>query len=168
MTGQVLAAVTRQAGWFAAHMKRLAALPSHGNRQLHADQLFLGLLLAFYDPLTRSLRSLEDKGDFGGRLEIGRLARSTTSDALAVTDPACLAPLLADLRRRIPNLGVVDADLAGISRRIIAADGTYLTTLADVAWALHHTKSNGRATAVGRGRCASTCNWTPPPGHPKL
>ena len=28
--------------------------------------------------------------------------------------------------------------------RIIAADGTYLTTLAEVAWALHHTKSNGR------------------------
>src|SRR5439155_11043493 len=55
-----------------------------------------------------------------------------------------------------------DADLAGITRRIIAADGTYLTTLADVVWALHHTKSNGKKQAQVRANVQlDVGNWTP-------
>src|SRR5688572_30147311 len=130
-------------GPFAEHLDRLRALPAHGNRTLHVDQLFLGLLLAFFDPLARSLRTIEDQGDFGGRLNLPRLARSTTADALAVFDPSCLKPIIDDLRQRVPHLAH-DAELSGITRRIIAADGTYLNTLADVAWALRHTKSDGR------------------------
>jgi hypothetical protein len=125
------------------HLQRLRELPAHGNTRLHADQLVLALLLSFFDPMTRSLRLIEDRGDFGGRLDLPRLARSTTSDALAAFDPAHLWPLVQDLRARCPGLEKADADLAGITRRIIAADGTYLTTLADVAWALHHTRRDG-------------------------
>jgi hypothetical protein len=140
----------------------LAALPAHGNRTLHADQLFLGLLLAFFDPLARSLRTIEDQGDFGGRLGLPRLARSTTADALAVFDPACLLPVIEDLKARVPHLGRADADLAGITRRIIAADGTYLTTLSDVAWALRHTKSDGRKQGQVRANAQlDVATWAP-------
>src|SRR4051795_8942457 len=127
-----LRAASGRRGPVREHLDRLAALPAHGNRTLHADQLLLGLLLAFFDPMARSLRTIEDKADFGGRLDLPRLARSTTADALAALDPALLAPVIDDLRARVPRLAHDDADLAGITRRIVAGDGTYLTTLADV------------------------------------
>jgi hypothetical protein len=80
---RALAIVPRHARWLDGHLARLRALPAHGNRVLRADQLFLGLLLASFDPLARSLRLVEDAADFGGRLDLPRLARSTTADALA-------------------------------------------------------------------------------------
>jgi hypothetical protein len=144
------------------HLARLRALPAHGNRTLHADQLFLGLLLAFFEPACRSLRLIEDRGNFAGQLDLRRLARSTTADALATFDPACLQPIINDLRDRVPHLACDDGDLAAITRRIIAADGTYFTTLADVAWALHQTKRNG----CRHGQCRANvqldvATWTP-------
>jgi len=159
---RALCAVSRRGGLIGEHLARLGTLPAHGNRTLHADQLFLGLLLAFFDPLARSLRRIEDHGDFGGRLDLPRLARSTTADALAVFDPACLKPIIDDLRGRVPHLAHADTDLSGITRRIIAADGTYLNTLADVAWALRHTKSNGRRQGQVRANVQmDTASWTP-------
>jgi len=145
------------------HLGRLRReLPGHGNTKLHADQLVLGLLLSFFEPMARSLRLIEDRGDFGGRLDLPRLARSTTADALAAFDPTHLQPLIKDLRARCPDLAGSDIELAGIVRRIVAADGTYLTTLADVAWALHHTKPNGKH----QGQCRANVqldvgNWVP-------
>jgi hypothetical protein len=144
------------------HLQRLRELPAHGNTKLYADQLLLALLLSFLEPLTRSLRLIEGRGDFGGRLDLPRLARSTTADALAAFDPKHLLPLIADLRGRCPALDRADADLAGIARRIIAADGTYLTTLADVAWALHHTKSDGRTQGQVRANVQlDVTHWVP-------
>jgi hypothetical protein len=160
---RALRVVSGHGGLIGGHLGRLRALPAHGNRTLHADQLFLGLLLAFFDPLARSLRTIEDHGDFGGRLDLPRLARSTTADALAVFDPACLGPLIDDLRRRVPHLAHDDdADLSGITRRIIAADGTYLNTLADVAWALHQTRRDGRKHGQVRANVQlDVASWTP-------
>jgi hypothetical protein len=161
---RALAVVTQQAAWLDEHLARLRAAvrPVHGNRVLTDDQLFLGLLLAFFDPMARSLRRIEDVGDFGGRLDVARLTRSTTADALATFDPARLRPLIDDLRDRCPDLARTDGDLAGITRRIIAADGSYFTTMADVAWALRHTKSNGRTQGQVRANVqVDTATWTP-------
>lgn len=164
---RALAVLTRRAGgtgggMLESHLRRLRDLPAHGNRKLKVDQLLLGLLLSFFDPVVRSLRLIEDQGDFGGRLDLPKLARSTTADALAALDPACLLPLIEDLRSRVPDLGHADGDLAGIARRIVAADGTYLTTLADVAWALHQTRRNGRRHGQVRLNVQlDVANWTP-------
>jgi hypothetical protein len=149
-------------GWMQEHLDRLRGLPAHGNRTLHADQLFLGLLLAMFDPLARSLRTIEGKGNFGGRLDLPRLARSTTADALAVFDPACLQPIVDDLRQRVPHLAHSQGELPGITRQILAADGTYLTILSDVAWALRHTKSNGKPQGQVRANVQlDVAHWTP-------
>jgi len=159
---RALAVLSRRGGVLEEHLDRLRALPAHGNRVLHVDQLFLGLLLAFFDPLARALRTIEDHGDFGGRLDLPRLARSTTSDALAAFDPSCLKPIIDDLRERVPHLSDADADLSGITQRIIAADGTYLNTLADVAWALHQTRRNGRKHGQVRANVQmDVASWTP-------
>jgi Transposase DDE domain len=159
---RALALAHAPAGLFDRHFRRLRELPAHGNTKLFADQLVCGLLLSFFDPLARSLRLIEGCTDFGGQLDLPRLARSTTSDALAAFDPEHLLPLVQDLRERCPQLCHADADLEGITRRIIAADGTYLTTLADVAWALHHTKINGRTQGQVRANVQlDVANWAP-------
>lgn len=143
-------------------LERLRNLPAHGNRTLHYYQLFYGLLLAFFDPLARSLRLIEDHGNFNGRLDLPRLVRSTTSDALAVFNPAYLKPVIEELRRFVPHLPHADEDLMVISQRIIAGDGTYLNTLSDVAWALHHTRRNGTRQGQVRANVQmDTATWTP-------
>lgn len=152
----------RSGGLLDEHLQRLRELPVHGNTRLRGDQLLLGLLLAFFQPMARSLRLIEGCGSFRGELDLSRLARSTTSDALAAFDPTHLRPLIADLRQRCPQLSHLDGDLAGITRRIIAADGTYLSTLADVVWALHHTKSDGKRQAQVRANVQLDVNhWVP-------
>lgn len=144
------------------HLSRLAALPAHGNTVLHRDQLVKGLLLSFFDPMTRSLRRIEDHGNFRGQLDLQKMARSTTSDALAVFDPKLLLPLIEDLQSRVPNLVKTDQSLAGITQQIIAADGTYMTTICDVAWALHHTHHNGRVQGQVRANVQmNVSNWVP-------
>ena len=159
---KALCIVARRHGFLQQHLDRLGALPAHGNRKLFVDQLFLGLLLSFFEPMARSLRSIEDQGSFQGRLDLPRLARSTTADALAAFDPACLKPIIDDLRERVPHLAHSDADLAGMTRRIIAADGTYLNTLVDVAWALHQTRRDGRGHAQVRANVQmDVATWTP-------
>jgi hypothetical protein len=159
---RALALAHAPAGLFDRHFRRLRELPAHGNTRLFADQLVCGLLLSFFDPLARSLRLIEGCRDFAGQLDLPRLARSTTSDALAAFDPVHLLPLIKDLRERCPQLCHADADLEGITRRIIAADGTYLTTLADVAWALHQTRKNGRTQGQVRANVQlDIANWAP-------
>lgn len=159
---KTLALVTRHGPLLDHHLARLRAAPAHGNRLLHVDQLFLGLLLAFFDPLARSLRCIEDAGSFGGRLDLQRLARSTTSDALAVVNPALLKPVMEDLLGRVPGLAHHDSDLAAITRQIIAGDGTYLTTLAEIGWVLRHTKSSGKKQGQVRANVQlDTATWTP-------
>ena len=91
-------------GLLGEHLQRLRELPAHGNTRLRADQLVLGLLLSFFQPLARSLRQIEGCGDFRGELDLPRLARSTTADALAAFDPEHLRPLVEDLRGRCPGL----------------------------------------------------------------
>jgi DDE family transposase len=146
----------------AEHVGRLRELPAHGNRKLHADQLLIALLLSFFDPTVRSLRLIEAEENFDGRIDLPRLARSTTSDALRMMDPSCLNPIIRDLKQRVPELAHADPDLHGIVQRIIAADGTYFTVFCDAAWALHHTKTNGKRQGQVRANVQlDVSTWTP-------
>jgi len=139
-------------GYVAQLQKHLGHLRehAHGNRLLHFDSLVTALLLAFYNPTCRSLRTLEGLS----RLEsiqdqtgMDSICRSTTSDALACFDPALLLPTIQDLRNRLPALKRADPELAQITQQIIAADGSYFNIYADVAWAIHLTRRNGKPGA---------------------
>ena len=155
-------ALRRSANLLNEHLRCLAALPAHGNTVLGRDQLVKGLLLSFFDPMARSLRRIEDCGDFQGELQLQKMARSTTADALAAFDPKLLLPLIDDLQQRVPRLSSVDRNLEGITRQIIAADGTYMTTLCDVAWALRHTHHDGSVQGQVRANVQmNVSNWVP-------
>lgn len=151
----------RRGGFVQKQVAWLDTLPVHGNRQLKTGQLFKALLLSFFDPLARSLRTIEDNGSFKGRLDLNRLARSTTADALAALDASQLKPIIDELLEQVPAVKQSD-DLACITKCIIAADGTYMTTLSDVAWALVHTRRNGRKQGQVRANVQmDTTTWTP-------
>jgi hypothetical protein len=126
------------------HLERLRETYPHPNRTLHYDQLVVALLLGFYNPTCRSLRTLDGLASVcQEQLQLPRLPKSTTSDAMALFDASLLSPLLEDLRNRVPALKRADADLDKILRDVLAADGSYFTICADVAWAIHLARSNG-------------------------
>ena len=145
----------------------LKDVPAHGNRTLHLHPLVVTLVTAFYDPLIRSLRAIEahtscDAVEPLTDAAVRRMARSTTSDALAAFDPELLRSVIDDLQRQVPDLRHADPKLQGIVKRIVAADGSYFSTFADVTWALHHTKSNGRTQGQVRLNLQmSAADWVP-------
>jgi len=131
----------------ADHLRRLRELPSHPNRLLHYDDVFVALLLGFYDPAVRSLRTLDGRSvaepHFKEQLGIDRVARSTLSDALRSMSAEQLLPIVRQLHARLPGLAHADGDLAALLKRIIALDGSVFTVPADVLWAVATTRSNG-------------------------
>jgi len=129
------------------HLRRLRDLPAHPNRHLHYDNLFVALLMAFYDPAVRSLRTLDahsvDDRQYRDQLGVERLARSTLSDAMRSMPPEKLLPLVRQLHARLPGVGHVDTDLATLLKQIKALDGSVFTVPADVLWAVATTRANG-------------------------
>jgi hypothetical protein len=129
----------------------------HGNTRLRQVDVLLVLLAAFFNPQVRSLRLIEQLSQLPwvrGHLPLERICRSTLSDALARFDPDALAPLIGQLLEQLPAmgpLGKVDKevrDLIGISRQLIAADGSMFSAAADVVWALNQGGRGGKSQAV--------------------
>jgi len=125
------------------HRKRLRKASDHPNRVLHYDDLLSLLLLGFFNPTLRSLRSLEDASTSPALqecLDVQRACRSTISDANACLDPQLLLPLIQDLQRRVPNLPRTDQQLQQLLQRSIAVDGSLFSVAGNVAWALRQRK----------------------------
>ena len=111
----------------------------HGNADLQLIDVLIVMLAGFFNPLVRSQRLVEalSSQDWMQELtEVERIPKSTLSDALARFDPRQLRPLIKQLAARVPALGRRDADLQCITRKIIAADGSYFQTAGDVVWAM--------------------------------
>jgi hypothetical protein len=113
----------------------------HPNRKLYFDDLFIALLLAFYNPVVRSLRGVEDASQMPGinqHLDIAAIKRSTAGDAMSAFDPQLLVPLIADLRQQVSprQMDETDETLRGLLNRLLAFDGSYFRTACDVGWAL--------------------------------
>lgn len=135
------------------HLQRLRGLSDHRNRVCHYDQVLCVHLLGFWDPLVRSLRTLDARSVADRSMHQAtdglRVARSTLSDAMREMPAAALLPLIERLLACLPNdcSHPELADLMTLKKRIHAIDGSYFRVPADVLWALAHTRSNGR---VGR------------------
>lgn len=113
----------------------------HPNRVLFFNDLLVALLLAFFNPVARSLRGIEDASQTPGvreHLDIDALHRSTVSDAMALFDPQLLDPLVAQIRRSLPDFALDNQDpsLRGLLNRLRVFDGSYFRLAADVSWAI--------------------------------
>jgi len=118
---------------------------THGNADLRLIDVMMVLLAAFYNPTVRSQRCIEALSRQPRMREqtgVGRVPKSTLSDALRRFDPEHLRPLIEDLARRIPTLGRRDSDLERVTRQIIAADGSYFSLMGETAWALVNNTRN--------------------------
>jgi hypothetical protein len=127
------------------HRKCLRKASAHPNRVLHYDDVFTLLLLGFFNPTLRSLRTIEDASvspKFRDCLEVERACKSTLSDANACLDPKLLLPLIQDLQSRVPNLPQADGQLQQLLHRSIALDGSLFSVAGNVAWALRKRKRN--------------------------
>ena len=96
------------------HLARLRGTANHPNRVLHYDELLSALLLGFFDPTVRSLRTLDGRSVSGETitqsLDRLRLAKSTISDAMAQLSADALLPLMQELLKRARSSDVVILD----------------------------------------------------------
>lgn len=124
----------------------------HGNVKLELFDALVVLLAGFFNPTVRSLRLIEQLSQMPwvqGQLAVERVCRSTLAEAFERFEPQALHPLIESLMAQVPHLRRIDKDLEGLCRQVIAADGSMFNLAADVAWALHHGKRNGKA----HGQC---------------
>jgi hypothetical protein len=119
--------------------------PSHGNQRLHLRGMVGVLLAAAFEPAVESLRTIDDLS-LHPRVQalsgVDRVARSTLSDAMAKFDPALLSPLMRAIQKQLPQLDRIDAETAGLTRKIIAADGSWFNLAGEVAHALACRRGN--------------------------
>ena len=114
----------------------------HGNRALFLDDVFVLSLLAFHNPTLRSLRTFEDFSQTRQAqkfLSVTKVCRSTLSDFHKLADPVRLEPLLHALRAELARKQVASNDrseLHTLLKKTLAVDGTWMTAMSDVAWAV--------------------------------
>ncbi len=135
------------------HLRHLHAQPAHGNRSFFYDQLVIAHLLAFFNPLLHSLRSIEDVFELPAvrrRFGIRAAPKSTVADAQRLFDPQLLQPIFADLQQRA-QLQPHDVRLDQLTRQLTAVDGTFFAVAGRIAWAIYNRKSDGgRRPQTGR------------------
>jgi hypothetical protein len=138
------------------YLRRLNAAYPHPNRLLHYDDVVVAYLFAFFNATIRSLRCIEDASQLPG---VGKffgvdcVCKSTLSDANALFDPQLLQPLMADLRRDLPNIGRQDRSLQHLLDKAVLVDGSFFRLAADVDWAVRSANAGGPSVGTVRLNC---------------
>ena len=123
--------------------------PAHGNQRLHLRGVLGVLLAGAFEPAVRSLRTLDDLSLAPAVRQLSgvrRVARSTLSDALARFDPERLRPLIAVLQSQLPQLKRFDPEAAMLTRKIVAADGSWFNLAGEVTHAIACTRGRSSRT----------------------
>jgi len=108
-----------------------------GNRRLFYDQYACLLLLYFFNPIVKSLRSIQQASTLDKVQRLfgcNRVARGSLSEASRVFDPELLHALIGAIATR--TLLLVHGKEAEALRGLTAVDGSLLPALPKMAWAL--------------------------------
>src|SRR5271157_891256 len=108
-----------------------------GNRRLFYDQYACLLLLFFFNPVIKSLRSIQQASTLDKVQRLfgcNRVSRGSLSDASRVFDPELLHAIIGDIAAR--TLPLVHGKEAEALRGLTAVDGSLLPALPKMAWAL--------------------------------
>jgi DDE family transposase len=101
--------------------------------------VLVAYLLAFFNPVLRSLRCIEHASQLPGVnrfLDVQAVCKSTLADANALFDPSHLQGLIEQLHRKLPNLHQQDKQLEHLLDQVIVHDGSFFAVAADIAWAI--------------------------------
>jgi hypothetical protein len=108
-----------------------------GNRRLFYDQYACLLLLFYFNPIIKSLRSIQQASGLNKVQRLfgcGRVSRGSLSEASRVFDPELLHALIGPLAAQA--LPLVHGQEAEALRGLTAVDGSLLPALPKMAWAL--------------------------------
>ena len=117
----------KQVRFIQDYLQKLRALYPHHNRVLFYDDAVVAYLLAFFNPVIRSLRCTEDMSQLESInrfLSVDVICKSTLSDANALFDPRHLHGLLAHVRSKLPQLKQQDPKLERLLQQVISFDGS--------------------------------------------
>jgi hypothetical protein len=116
-----------------------------GNRKLHYDQYCLLVLLAMFNPVTRTLRSLQQASTLKSvrkRLGCPQTSLGALSEATAIFDPERLEGIVGELLTEVPRARSIAGD--AVPQVLTAVDGSVVRTLATLADAAYLADKNGR------------------------
>jgi len=118
-----------------------------GNRRLHFDQYCSLILLALFNPLSRSLRALSQASQLKKvqeQLGVKRVSLGALSEAARVFDPDLMVPLLAELAGELrPH--ATDPRFKAIRHILTAVDSTLVKTLPSLTQAMYSRTKNGES-----------------------
>lgn len=122
-----------------------------GNRKLHYDHYCLLVLLFLFNPVVRSLRSLQQASllkNVQRKLGVPRTSLGSLSEATDVFDPERLEAIVGELAKQVPtSRSIGDGHVKQI---LTAVDGSVVKTLASLAEAAYLRDKNGAAHAGWR------------------
>jgi hypothetical protein len=116
-----------------------------GNRTLHMDQYTMLILLYMFNPICRSLRSLQQVSElkkvqkfFG----VPRASLGSLSEASSVFDSELLKNIIQELSKKLKDVSHVPG-FKNSNEILTAVDGSVIEASAKMAWALWRTDRNG-------------------------
>ncbi len=115
-----------------------------GNRKLHYDQYCILLLLSYFNPMARSVRSLIESSKLDKvQKKLGCAASSlgSFSEAAGVFDPELIKKVANTLAQQVKP--IQDVGKGHIRRKLVAVDGTVLRTLKSITQAAYLNDRNG-------------------------
>ena len=122
-----------------------------GNRKLHYDQYCLLVLLFLFNPVVRSLRSLQQASQLKNvqkKLGCSRASLGSLSEATDVFDPQRLEGIIGELLKRLPTQGNVGR--GHVRQTLMAVDGSIVQTLSTLAEAAYLRDKTGQTHAAWR------------------
>ena len=121
-----------------------------GNRSLHFDQYCLLVLLSLFNPIVRSLRSLQQASCLESvqrKLGCSRTSLGSLSEAIEVFDPERLQAIIIDLAKQVKPIQSIGGE--HVKHVLTAVDGSVVRTLSSLVQAAFMNDKNGK----------SHCGW---------
>ena len=121
--------------------------PEHGNVSLHEEDVLIVMLCGFFEPMARSLRTIEQLAQVDSvkrHLDVEQVPKSTLSDALARFRVEHLRPLIEQLQKQVPHLQRLDPELQNVAQKIVAGDGSLFRLAGEVVWAMQRRKNKNQ------------------------
>jgi hypothetical protein len=128
-------------------LERYHEVEKHHNRKLHFDQYLALIILYFFNPVLTSLRAIQQACTIKTvqkKLGIKSTSLGSLSEASYVFDAELLQPLLKELAAQALPLEK-NPQLKALQQKLVAVDGTLLSALPKMLWALWLDENNRAA-----------------------